>query len=253
MRRSLLFPLLLSPAIACGNDAEGDHELGTVDFGVSCGAEVQGDFDRAVALMHHMMYVESRAAFEDIAERAPSCAMAHWGIAMTLFQPLWPSRPGPEDLRRGEDSVRRAKELEPATDRERALVSAAEAFYREPESADWWTRIRRWADAMDEAFTPRQDDIETGALYALSQLAVGPVSDNRMLHQARAAEVLLGIHDREPQHPVPFTTRSTRTTCGAARTSRWISSGATTTSRRVCRMRCICRRTSSCVLVSGRA
>ncbi len=201
MRRSLLFPLLLSPAIACGNDAEGDHELGTVDFGVSCGAEVQGDFDRAVALMHHMMYVESRAAFEDVAERAPSCAMAHWGIAMTLFQPLWPSRPGPEDLRRGEASVRRAKELEPATDRERALVAAAEAFYREPESADWWTRIRRWADAMDEAFTPRQDDIETGALYALSQLAVGPVSDNRMLHQARAAEVLLGIHDREPQHP----------------------------------------------------
>jgi tetratricopeptide (TPR) repeat protein len=44
-------------------------------------------------------------------------------------------------------------------------------------------------------------DIETAAFYALSQLAVAPVSDNRMLRQARAAEVLLGIYDREPTHP----------------------------------------------------
>ena len=201
MRKLFLIPLLLSAVVACGNDAEGDHELGYVDFEVSCRADVRDDFDSAVALLHHMMYVESQAAFEEIAERAPGCAMAHWGIAMTLFQPLWPSRPGPEDIRRGEASVRRAMELEPGTDRELALVTAAEAFYREPEGADWWTRIRRFADAMDEAFTPRQDDIETGAFYALSQLAVGPVSDDQMLRQARAAGVLLGIHDREPQHP----------------------------------------------------
>ena len=201
MLRFFLLPLLLSPVVACANDAEGDHEIGVVDFDVSCDAEVRDDFDRAVALLHHMMYVESQAAFEEIVERAPGCAMAHWGVAMTLFQPLWPSRPGADDLRRGEASVRRAMELEPATDRELALVTAAEAFYREPESADWWTRIRRFSDAMEEAFTPRQDDIETGALYALSQLAVAPVSDDQMLRQARAAEVLLGIHDREPLHP----------------------------------------------------
>jgi tetratricopeptide (TPR) repeat protein len=180
---------------------EGDHNIGTVDFAVSCAPEVRGDFDRAVALLHHMRYVESRAAFERIAERAPRCAMAHWGIGMTLFQPLWPSRPSPEDLRRGATAVRRAMELELATDRERALVTAAGAFYRDVEGADWWTRIRRWAAAMEDAFAQREGDLETAAFYALSQLAVAPVSENQMLHQARAAEVLLGIYDREPTHP----------------------------------------------------
>ena len=62
MRRFFLLPLLLLPAVACGNAAEGDHELGSVDFDVSCVAEVRDDFDSAVALLHHMMYVESQAA-----------------------------------------------------------------------------------------------------------------------------------------------------------------------------------------------
>jgi tetratricopeptide (TPR) repeat protein len=196
------FLLLLAPGTVLSQEhGEGDHNIGTVDFGVSCAPEVRGDLDRAVALLHHMMYVEARAAFERITDRAPECAMAHWGIGMTLFQPLWPSRPSPEDLRRGATAVRRAMELEPATDRERALVTAAGAFYRDVERADWWTRIRRWAAAMDDAYAGREADIETAALYALSQLAVAPVSENRMLHQARAAEVLLGIYDREPTHP----------------------------------------------------
>ncbi len=202
--RSLILVSMLAlvpTAAASQQHGPEDHSVGTVDFQVSCDSEVRADFDRAVALLHHMMYVEARAAFERIAERVPGCAMAHWGIAMTLFQPLWPARPGPEVLRRGWSAVRQASELEPATDRERQLVAAAAAFYREPEGADWWTRIRRWAEAMQEAYALRPDDIETAVFYALSQLAVGPVSENRMLHQARAAEVLLGVYEREPTHP----------------------------------------------------
>ncbi len=175
--------------------------LGAVNFSVSCAPSVQGDFNRAVALLHHMQYVESRAAFEAIALADPECAMAHWGIAVTLFQPLWPARPTPEHLRRGWEEVQKALELGPRTDRERAFVAAAEAFYREPESADWWTRIRRWAAAMEEAYAGSPDDIETAAFYALSHMAAGLVAEDRMAHQERAAEVLLGIYAREPRHP----------------------------------------------------
>ncbi|MBA2668344.1 MAG: hypothetical protein H0U69_15070 [Trueperaceae bacterium] len=35
--------------------------------------------------------------------------MAYWGIATTLFQPLWPSRPGPEVLQRGAELSERAR------------------------------------------------------------------------------------------------------------------------------------------------
>jgi tetratricopeptide (TPR) repeat protein len=203
MRSLVLVSLLALVPTAAAPQQHGaeDHNVGTVDFQVSCDPAVRADFDRAVALLHHMMYVEARAAFERVAERVPGCAMAHWGIGVTLFQPLWPARPGPDALRRGWSAVQQASELGPATDRDRQLVRAAAAFYREPESADWWTRIRRWAEVMQEAYALRPDDMETAAFYALSQLAVGPVSENRMERQERAAEVLLGIFEREPTHP----------------------------------------------------
>jgi tetratricopeptide (TPR) repeat protein len=193
----LLFVSLLARPAA----AQETRELGAVAFQVSCAPEVRGAFDRAVALLHHMMYDESRLEFERIAADDPACAMAHWGIAMTLFQPLWPLRPGPQDLRRGWEEVQKAEELAPATDRERALVAAAAAFYREPESADWWTRIARWAEATEAAWRARPDDVETSAFQALAVLASGSVAEDRMAHQARAAELLAGILEREPTHP----------------------------------------------------
>lgn len=177
------------------------HALGAVDFRVSCSTDVQSEFNRAVALLHHMMYVESRAAFEAIATKDPRCPMALWGVAMTLFQPLWPARPDPKALAQGSELVERAKKLGPATDRERALVAAGAAFYREPETADWWTRLSRWEEAMAQAHRAQPDDIETAAFYALSHLAVGQTAQDRMAYQARSAQILLHIYEREPRHP----------------------------------------------------
>ena len=203
--------LVLSLGVVCslvpgamtaqGPDQLHDAALGVVDFPVSCESGVQADFNRAVALLHHMQYVESRATFEAIAKADPSCAMTHWGIAVTLFQPLWPARPTPQHLMRGWEEVQKAVALEPGTARERAFVAAAEAFYAEPETADWWTRIRHWAEAMEAAYATSPDDLETAAFYALSHMAAGLVAEDRMAHQARAAEVLLGVYAREPMHP----------------------------------------------------
>ena len=177
------------------------HELGRVDFPVSCGPGVQSDFDRAVALLHHMMYEDARRAFEGIAERDAECAMARWGIATTLFQPLWPTRPSPADLRRGHELIEVARELGSVTDVERALIGATGAFFEDPESADWRTRIERWAAAMAEAHAAAPDHVETAALYALSRLALAPYTDDRARLQAEAADVLAAIHAEHPRHP----------------------------------------------------
>lgn len=39
-------------------------------------------------MMHHMMYTQARGEFEAIAQAAPDCAMAHWGVATTLYPPF---------------------------------------------------------------------------------------------------------------------------------------------------------------------
>ena len=175
--------------------------LGKVDFETSCQANVQDDFNRAIAMLHHMQYEQSRAGFEDILAIDPNCAMAHWGIAMTLFQPLWPSRPSVDTLNQGLESIEKAQELGVARDRNTALVEATSAFFQEPETADWWTRIQRWHQGMETAFQSHPNDIETSVFFALSHLAVGTVEPNQLDYNARAAETLLAIYNREPMHP----------------------------------------------------
>jgi tetratricopeptide (TPR) repeat protein len=184
--------------------ARADHahgNLGVVDFPVSCLPETRVEFDRAVALLHHMTYPQAREAFEQIAKTDPRCAMAHWGVAMTLFQPLWPTRPKPDALRRGWQEVQQAKALEPPTERERLFIAAAEAFYSEPESTDYWLRVRRWEQAAEKAYAALPDDQEAAAFYALAHLAVTPPNAITRANADRAAAILLRVYRRNPEHP----------------------------------------------------
>lgn len=178
-----------------------DHPLGTVDFPISCSGPAQTEFNRAVALLHHMTYPQAREAFQRVATTDARCAMAYWGIAMTLFQPLWPTRPGPDALQRGWDAVQRARALEPPTERERLFVAAAEAFFLDPASSDYWLRIRRWEEASERVYTAFPDDAEAAAFYALAHLAATPANAASRTHADRAAAILLRVYERNPDHP----------------------------------------------------
>lgn len=177
------------------------ESLGQVDFDVSCTDAARPDFDRALALMHHMMYVEARAAFEKIIENDPDCPMAYWGVATTLFQPLWGTRPSEADLKRGWRMITKAEDLEPQTERERRLVSATKAFFRDPETADFRTRINRWTEAMETAFQAHPDDQDTAALYALSRLALAQIVEDRAPLLDEAETVLRKVYRQNPSHP----------------------------------------------------
>ena len=177
------------------------HQLGVVDFRVTCSAPAQVEFNRAVALLHHMTYPQAREAFQRVATTDPRCAMAHWGVAMTLFQPLWPTRPRRDELQRGWEAVQKAKALLPPTEREQLFVSAAEAFFLEPASPDYWLRIRRWEQAMEKTYASLPNDDEAAAFYALAHVATAPSSTISRAHADRAAAILLRVYRRNPEHP----------------------------------------------------
>src|SRR3984957_12135054 len=93
---SLLISFItLSAAHAAGPDSMPQAEafpgerLGKVSFAVSCAVPVRASFSRGVALLHDFWYEESRRQFEEIAKSDPDCAMAHWGIAMSVFHQIW--------------------------------------------------------------------------------------------------------------------------------------------------------------------
>ncbi len=178
-----------------------DHHLGTVDFRTSCSERAQAEFNRAVALLHHMTYPQAREAFQHVATIDPKCAMAHWGVAMTLFQPLWPTRPSAKALQQGWDEVQKAKALNPPTERERLFIAATEAFFVDPTSTDYWLRIHRWEQAMEKVYKAFPDDPEAGAFYALAHLATAPSDRISREHSDRAAEILLRIYKQNPDHP----------------------------------------------------
>jgi tetratricopeptide (TPR) repeat protein len=180
--------------------AEQGSDLGAVDFGADCELEVRDRVDRALGLMHHMMYEQARAAFAEVAEQDPSCAMAHWGVATTLFQPLWSSRPSPEALQQGRIAAEQARSVVAST-REAHLIDATSAFFRDPESADYWTRIERWAGGMSAAYDASPDDLDTAALYALSRIAIAPIAEDRAALFDEAETVLQRVHHASPTHP----------------------------------------------------
>lgn len=177
------------------------HALGSVDFPVSCSAEAQVEFNRAAALLHHMTYPQAREAFQRGAAIEPRCAMMHWGYAMTLFQPLWPTRPSPEALQSGWEAVQRARALQPPTERERLFVAAAEAFFLEPASSDYWLRIRRWEAAQEKVYAAFPEDPEAAAFYALAHLATAPSDSISRAHADRSAGILLPLYEKNPDHP----------------------------------------------------
>ncbi len=207
-RRGVAAGLMVFWAACCAYSAAAEdvkqhagHFLGTVSFPITCSEQAQTEFNRAVALLHHMTYPLAREAFERVATIDRRCAMAHWGIAMTLFQPLWPTRPGPDALQRGWEAVQKAKSLEPPTERERLFVATGEAFFLEPASSDYWARIRRWEQAAERLYAAFPDDSDAAAFYALALLATAPSNATSRAHADRAAEILLQVYGRNPDHP----------------------------------------------------
>ena len=205
MFSSIVWSVLLS--LVCAGELIGQkhthnaHDLGVVNFPVSCSPQAQSAFNHAVALLHHMTYPQAREAFQHVEVIDSRCAMAYWGEAMTLFQPLWPTRPGPAALQQGWAAVEKAKALEAPTKRERLFIAAGEAFFLEPSSKDYWLRIRRWEEAMQKVYAAFPDDPEAAAFYALAHLATTPTDRITRDHADRAAEILLRIYRKNPNHP----------------------------------------------------
>ncbi|MFW5947153.1 MAG: hypothetical protein ACOCUW_01565 [Gemmatimonadota bacterium] len=175
-----------------GSAQESASELGTVEFPTSCSADVQPELERGLALLHHMMYEQARDVFEAAARTEEDCAMAHWGLAMSRFQPLW----GSAQVDEGRAPAERAVALA-STDRERAYAQAASAFF-EGEDLRLAERIRSWESAMEELHRAHPDDLEAQALYGLAVLAVDPADRE----QQDAADALLRpVYEAMPRHP----------------------------------------------------
>ena len=205
----LLFVSLLTFNTFAADDDKGHHhhedltetQLGTVHFPISCAAAVQKPFARGVALLHSFWYEEAEKEFLDIAKDDPKCAMAHWGIALSIWHQLW-NEPDAKVIARGLEETNTATKLAAkATPREQAYIAAIAAFYRNSEKLDHAARAKAYSDAMQKVYTSYPDDHEAAVFYALSLLASQPPHDETFANRKAAAAILEKLFAIEPDHP----------------------------------------------------
>ena len=175
------------------------ERLGSVDFSVSCSPSVRAAFSRGVALLHDFWYEEARPQFESIAERDPTCAMAHWGIAMSVFHQIW-DRPDDDAVARGWRQMQMAQAHAAKTAREREYVAAMGRFYR-PDKRDYQSRIEAYSAAMAALYRHYPRDVDAGAFYALSLLAAEAPNDTSLTQEHKALAVLDPLVAKYADHP----------------------------------------------------
>jgi tetratricopeptide (TPR) repeat protein len=189
---------------AAHEHSHGEEKLGTVDFPVSCTPAAQEKFTRATALLHSFAYEESEKAFSDVKAADPKCAMADWGVAMSLFHPIWASAnpaaaPTPAELQRGKEASGRAAAAGAPTARERDYIGAVGAFYSD--APDYMARARAFEQAMAGVHERHPGDREATIFYALAILGTAPVHDKTYAQQKKAAELLNRVLPDAPDHP----------------------------------------------------
>src|SRR6185295_16753954 len=85
----VLCPFMLSAQETHQHKHDMGEKLGRVNFSVSCNKAAQQKFNRAVALLHSFWYDEAEKGFLDATKSDPKCGMGYWGIAMSLYHPVW--------------------------------------------------------------------------------------------------------------------------------------------------------------------
>jgi tetratricopeptide (TPR) repeat protein len=198
--------LLLLSALALAEPGpheshEHSEKLGSVVFETSCSPAAHAKFLRGLAWLHSFEYEQAEATFNEAAAADPSCSIAHWGAAMSLYHPLW-APPSPAELGRGRAAVAKAEATPPRSQRERDYVAAIATFYRDSGTADHKSRALAYNAAMADLHKRYPADREAAVFYALSQIAVGTMAkDPAFARERNAGEILNSVLNGAPDHP----------------------------------------------------
>ena len=177
-----------------------EEEIGSVHFSTSCIQAVESDINHAVALLHSFQYEDTRAAFEGVAVKDPTCAIAKWGVAMSHYHGLW----GNGDIAAGREALKRAHEIASAnpatTAREHAYIDALAEIYQ-GQSSDAYARDIAFESKMAALRSKYPDDTEAAIFHALALSITAPKTDRTFANQRQCGEILEPLLAKLPHHP----------------------------------------------------
>ncbi|HEY2183496.1 MAG TPA: hypothetical protein VGH39_00770, partial [Xanthobacteraceae bacterium] len=155
---------------------------GDLVFPTSCGAQVQPRFDGALAALHSFWYKQAREEFTAITQTDPGCAMAQWGVAMSVWNQLW-APPQPASIKAGQEAIEKARAASQKSTRETDYIEALAAFYTDADKLDHRSRALAYSKKMELVAQNYPDDREARIFYALSLLASADPLDKTYKNQ----------------------------------------------------------------------
>jgi tetratricopeptide (TPR) repeat protein len=200
--RVLAALLLIVPVLSAQetHSHSAPEKLGKVSFPISCTPAVQEQFDRGVALLHSFAYAAAEDAFHKVAELDSRCAMAHWGMAISYFHPLWePLVPATVPIAQKE--IQRAQQIGTDSKREQQFIHALGLIYQDVATVPYRTRALNYEHAMSDLAAENKKDVEAQVFYALALLANTSPADKTHAKQKQAADLLEPLDRAYPQHP----------------------------------------------------
>lgn len=190
------------PRVASGSPRASGHDegqLGKVNFPTKCSPSVQGTMEEGLALLHSFQYLEAEQTFTSAAKLDPQCALAYWGQAMALYEPLW-DFPSAQTLALGREAIEKAQKLHPADARIQGYVEAAATFYQRAELTPA-ARAAAYSSALEKLYRENPEDNEAGELYALSLIALAQMGVDDLANRKKAVAILNPIFAKYPENP----------------------------------------------------
>jgi len=181
--------------ILCGGDV-----FGEVSFSLSCSFETRETFDLAVSLLHSFEYDEAEKAFVQVLDADPDCAMAYWGVAMSILNhPKF--GPSKEGYKKAVKILEIAESLK-KTVREQEYIDAISTYYdNEWGATNHLSRAQKMEQPMEAIYSKYPDDKEASIFYALSLFATSNSKDKNYTQQKKAGKILESIFPDQPDHP----------------------------------------------------
>src|SRR3977135_4183114 len=177
-----------------------DQRLGTVHFATSCNETAQRRFDRGMRYQHSFWYREAKEIFEDALKADPSCAIAYWGVALSLLSNPH-SAPTPARQPEGLAALQKGKAVGAKTEREREFIDSLLVLYTDYDKVPRGPRVQAYLRAVEGLAQHYPEDDEAQLNYAITLNVAASPSDKTYANQLKGAAILEQIFKRQPRHP----------------------------------------------------
>jgi tetratricopeptide (TPR) repeat protein len=149
---------------------------------------------------HSFWYAESKEIYEEALKADPECAIAYWGIALSLLNNPHGAVPAP-NLPLGLAAIDKAKLVGAKTERERDYIDALSVMYVDYDKIPHQARVQSYLKKMEALAAKYPDDDEAQIFYAITLNVAASPADKTYANQLKGAAILEPIWQRQPQHP----------------------------------------------------